>query len=186
MATSRKAGTTAKKPSTAKTAATESAPKVESAPEPEVVEEAPEAPVVSEAPEEPAVEEADSPEPALEADTDDDIDEDDAEELLDALESNPTLLARFKKLVGLGNQSDQDQYVEEAPLSDAASGLPVNTLVAVEWSKERAAKAFGFTPKSVMAYAIRGGAPDPNGNVSEEIYLVVVTQDAKKHAKLIS
>lgn len=114
------------------------------------------------------------------------VDDENLEDIVESLEENPALLQRFKILLGLGDKNNPDQLVDVAVLSDEASGLPVNTLVLVEWTKEKAAKHMGFDSKEVMAFNVRGGVANDQGDADERIFLVIVTRDGQKHAAIIS
>lgn len=121
------------------------------------------------------------------AEADNDVDEEDLEDLVDALEDNPTLLQRMRVILGLGNGNDgEDTAVDVNLLSDEASGLPVNTVLVVEWNRQKAAKHFGFDPKEVLAYSVRGGVMDERGDIGDKVFLVIVTNDGLKHALQIN
>lgn len=108
--------------------------------------------------------------------------------IVEALEKDPGLVGRLKDLLGIGDTTEViDDMGTVLSLADLSSQHPANITLVQNYTRESAAKEFGLDPKVVMSYNVRGGVPDETGQtVHDDIYLIVVTRDAVKHAKKIS
>jgi predicted flap endonuclease-1-like 5' DNA nuclease len=108
--------------------------------------------------------------------------------IVEALEKDPGLVGRLKDLLGIGDTTEVvDDMGTTLTLADVASQHPTNITLVQNYTRESAAKEFGLDAKEVIGYNVRGGVPDESGQVREDdIYLVVATRDAVKHAKKIS
>lgn len=107
--------------------------------------------------------------------------------VLDALEKDPSLVGRLKDLLGLGGVDEVvDDMGTTLTTAELSSQHQINSTLMSNYTRDSAAKEFGFDPKEVLAYSVRGGVPDEFGQLADDsIYLVVVTRDANKHAKKI-
>lgn len=108
--------------------------------------------------------------------------------IVDALEKDPGLVGRLKDLLGIGDTTEVvDDMGTTLTLSELSSAHQINATLVQNYTRESAAKAFDFDPKSLQSYSVRGGVPDEFGQLADDsVYLVVVTRDAVKHAKKIS
>lgn len=107
--------------------------------------------------------------------------------IVDALEKDPSLVGRLKDLLGIGGTDEVvDDMGTTLTVADISSQHQLNMTLMQNYTRESAAKEFGFDPKDVLSYSVRGGVPDEFGQLADDsIYLVVVTRDALKHAKKI-
>lgn len=108
--------------------------------------------------------------------------------IVEALEKDPGLVGRLKDLLGIGDTTEvTDDMGTTLTVADVSSQHPQNITLVQNYTRESAAKEFGLDPKTVMTYNVRGGVPDDTGQiVNEDVYLIVATRDAVKHAKKIS
>jgi hypothetical protein len=107
--------------------------------------------------------------------------------VLDALEKDPSLVGRLKDLLGIGGVDEVvDDMGTALTAADVSSQHQINVTLMQNYTRESAAKEFDVDPKEVLAYSVRGGVPDEFGQLAnDEIFLVIVTRDAEKHAKKI-
>ncbi len=107
--------------------------------------------------------------------------------VLDALEKDPSLVGRLKDLLGIGGVDEVvDDMGTSLTAADVSSQHQINVTLMQNYTRESAAKAFDIDPAEVLAYSVRGGVPDEFGQLAnDDIYLVIVTRDAEKHAKKI-
>lgn len=108
--------------------------------------------------------------------------------IVDALEKDPGLVGRLKDLLGIGETTEiVDDMGTTLTTAELSSQHQINATLVQNYTRDSAAKEFGFDPKIVLSYSVRGGVPDEFGQLAEDaVYLVVVTRDAEKHAKKIS
>jgi hypothetical protein len=107
--------------------------------------------------------------------------------VLDALEKDPSLVGRLKDLLGIGGTDEVvDEMGSTLTTAELSSQHQINSTLMSNYTRDSAAKEFGFDPKEVLAYSVRGGVPDEFGQLADDsVYLIVVTRDASKHAKKI-
>jgi hypothetical protein len=108
--------------------------------------------------------------------------------IVDALEKDPGLVGRLKDLLGIGETTEiVDDMGTTLTTAELSSQHQINATLVQNYTRDSAAKEFGFDPKNVLSYSVRGGVPDEFGQLADDaVYLVVVTRDAEKHAKKIS
>ena len=107
--------------------------------------------------------------------------------IVDALEKDPGLVGRLKDLLGIGDTTEiVDDMGTTLTTAELSSQHQINVTLMQNYTRESAAKGFGFDPKDVLAFSVRGGVPDEFGQLADDaVYLVVVTRNAEKHAKKI-
>jgi hypothetical protein len=107
--------------------------------------------------------------------------------IMDALEKDPSLVGRLKDLLGIGDATEVvDDMGTTLTAADVSSQHQINVTLMQNYTRESAAKAFDVDPKEVASFSVRGGVPDEYGQLtSDEIFLIIVTRDATKHAKKI-
>ena len=107
--------------------------------------------------------------------------------IVDALEKDPSLVGRLKDLLGIGDTKEiVDDMGTTLTAADISSQHQINVTLMQNYTRESAAKAFDVDPKEVLSYSVRGGVPDEFGQLaSDEVFLIIVTRDAEKHAKKI-
>ena len=96
-------------------------------------------------------------------------------------------MGRLKDLLGIGDTKEiVDDMGTTLTAADISSQHQINVTLMQNYTRESAAKAFDVDPKEVLSYSVRGGVPDEFGQLaSDEVFLIIVTRDAEKHAKKI-